>query len=497
MRVSVLSRNLFNGISFFFPAVLLAIQPSAAIAATAAVSDQHIREIVESLLREKDKKIEQLEARILQMEHDRQDTPVKSTVNTVPKAIADNDVSPTPVQSQSVEGGEEKHTAIHEKLLDLDEKVDELREAAKEKGLDISGFFDVNAKTDNSTNQTFSVGSIELDLEYGYNEHYAASSALVLCGNSSGIDAATFPSAPVAVSCGSSGPGGIGAGPAGFAVAFVDFHMFDNTIPPRGRIFNNQGFHIQAGRFDLPFSTDYQYYANKDRVTVTAPITTSRMQFGGFNGDGVRSYGTWKHLNYSMFWTDAMYGNDGTSLGGRLGMTFGQNIYRSHNNNPEGIEFGLSHLSDLDGDRNVRNRVYGADLSLGYGILKLQSELMWLRAENNLFLDVDGSGIPTNLGKPHELGYHTTLIANLEKYLKHPLQVFVRYGRWQPKHRANVDFNGSVVAVNDVSQLSVGLNYKFNDYMRIKFEYTDSLGTSTGEHFFDKSLGIAQMVLAF
>jgi len=33
--------------------------------------------------------------------------------------------------------------------------------------------------------------------------------------------------------------------------------------------------------------------------------------------------------------------------------------------------------------------------------------------------------------------------------------------------------------------------------MRIKFEYTDSLGTSTKEHYFDKKLGIAQMVLAF
>jgi hypothetical protein len=421
----------------------------------------------------------------------------------LPETVAVDSKLSSPVKALSAEETEHKHAEITSKLLDIGEEMEELREAAKEKGLDISGFFDVNAKTDNSTNQTFSVGSIELDLEYGYNEHYAASSALVLCGNSSGIDPVNFPSAPVAVSCGSSGPGGIAAGPAGFAVAFVDFHMFDNSIPPRGRIFNNQGFHVQAGRFDLPFSTDYQYYANKDRVTVTAPITTSRMQFGGFNGDGIRSYGTWKHLNYSMFWTDAMYANDGTSVGGRLGMTFGQNIYRSHNSNPEGIEFGISHLTDMDAGRHIRNMVYGADLSVGYGILKLQSELMWLRAENNLLInvdglkDIDGAPILADIGKPHELGYHTTLIANLEKYIKHPLSVFVRYGRWQPKHKYGVDFDGSVVAVSDISQLTVGLNYKFNDYMRVKFEYTDSLGTSTQEHYFDKKLGIAQMVLAF
>ena len=477
--------------------LLVAVYSSDAFAESAAASDEHIRQIVESLLKEKDQKIQQLEARIQQMESVRQKPEADIAAAAKPEPAAVNDKPLNSVKVQSAEETAHNHTEITQKLLDMGEEMEELREAAKEKGVDISGFFDVNAKTDNSTNQTFSVGSVELDLEYNHSDNLAASSALVLCGNSSGIDPVNFPSAPVAVSCGSSGPGGIGAGPAGFAVAFMDFHMFDHSIPPRGRIFNNQGFHIQAGRFDLPFSSDYQYYANKDRVTVTAPITTSRMQFGGFNGDGIRSYGTWKHLNYSMFWTDAMYANDGTSVGGRLGMTFGQNIYRSHNTNPEGIEFGISHLTDLDAGRHIRNMVYGADLSVGYGILKLQSELMWLRAENNLLLDVDGSGNLTDIGKPHELGYHTTLIANLEKYIKHPLSAFVRYGRWQPKHKYGVDFDGSIVAVSDISQLTVGLNYKFNDYMRIKFEYTDSLGTSTKEHYFDKKLGIAQMVLAF
>ncbi|MEQ1637502.1 MAG: hypothetical protein ABL903_12500 [Methylococcales bacterium] len=465
----------------------------------AAVSDSHIRQIVESLLREKDQKIAQLEARLQQLEKTLPNaavtaSPTKSgqikaeSGETSSATLADR----TPEASPAAKAAESQNvptvSTLNSKLGDLGEEIAELKEAAQEKGLDISGFFDINAKTDNATDQTFSVGSVELDLEYSYNEHFAASSALVLCGNSSGADF----SAPAAITCGGSGPGGIGAGGSGIAVALVDYHMFDNSIPPRGRIFNNQGFHIQAGRFDIPFSTDYQYFANTDRVTVTAPITTARMQFGGYNGDGVRSYGSWKIFNYSAFWTDAMYANDGTSVGGRIGLSLGQNTFRSHNKNHEGIEIGVSHLSDLDKNRNLRHAVYGIDLSFGYKFLKVQNEFMLLQAQDN-FITEDG----TDYGRAHELGFHSTLIADLESFIHKPVLAFVRYGRWQPKQDVGNDYDGALVNIADISLLTVGLNYKFNEYFKLKFEYTDSLGTSTQERYFDKNLGIAQAVVSF
>lgn len=469
---------------------LLTLQiPVAHAAADAAgVSDEHIRQIVESLLKEKDQKIAQLEARLQQLEH----TPkVVANPPSQPNVTADAKApEKMPAETEKAPDTKHEHGVIASKLNDLSEQVDELKEAAKEKGLDISGFFDVNAKTDNSTDQTFSVGSIELDLEYNYAEQIAASSALVLCGNSPG---ANF-FAPTQITCGGSGPGGINAGGAGIAVAFLDYHWFDHSIPPRGRIFNNQGLHIQVGRFDLPFSSDYQNFANKDRVTITAPITTTRMQFSnGMNSDGVRSYGSWNMFNYSVFWTDGMYADNGTTLGGRLGVSLGQNTYRTHKSNTEGIEFGVSHLSDLDKNRNVRHSVYGADLSLGYSFLKLQNELMWHKAHNN-FESADGT---TVLGKPNELGYHSTLLANLESFISYPITAFARYGRWQPHNRQADDFDGQLVAINNISALTLGMNYKFNDYFRLKFEYTDTLGTSTQERYFDKKLGIAQMVVAF
>jgi hypothetical protein len=469
-----------------------------------AVSDAHIREIVEGMLHEKNQKIEQLEARIKQLESSKVATPQpeqKQADNNDKQAdkdlakqeSAENLALPPGSTPKTAAKDSSNEAGVMSKLGDLGDEIAELKAAAEDKGLDISGFFDVNAKTDNSTDQTFSVGSVELDLEYAVIDHFAASSALVLCGNSAGVDSA----APAAIFCGGSGPGGLGGGQAGIAVALADFHMFDNTIPPRGRIFNNQGFHIQGGRFDIPFSTDYQNFANTDRVTVTAPITTSKMQFGGFNGDGVRSYGSWKFLNYSVFWTDALFANDGTSVGGRLGVALGQNNYRSHKNNPEGIEAGVSYLADLDKNYNLRHAVYGIDLSMGYSFLRLQNELMLTQAyENFVFADPD-TAIETDYGKPHQLGYHSTLTADLERFIGYPVITFVRYGRWEPKTRKAEDFDGTLVSVNNISALTVGLNYRFNDYLKIKFEYTDSLGTATKERYFDKKLGIAQMVVSF
>ena len=493
------SNKLTQSIRMLLLPTVALLNPVLTEAKTSSKDDAHILKVVESILHEKDQKIATLEARIQQLEqHTIQGNPKattvsgsnQSTIGLSPTSPTSNTPSTPPNNSPTLAASTETSTVsgINSKLADIGEELAELKDAAKEKGLAINGFFDVNAKTDNATDQTFSVGSVELDLEYSYNPHFAASSALVLCGNSSGADF----SAPASVTCGGSGPGGIGAGGAGIAVALVDFHLFDGSIPPRGRIFNNQGFHVQAGRFDLPFSTDYQYFANKDRVTITAPITTTRMQFGGYNGDGIRSYGSWKNFNYSAFWTDAMYANDGSSVGGRLGFVFGQNTFRTHNKSYDGIEMGVSHLSDLDKNRNLRHAVYGVDLSLGYGFVKLQNELMLLQSLDDL---VDEYG--TIYGKQHELGFHSTLIADLEKLIHYPLLAFARYGRWQPKQKLGYDYDGSLVAIDTISQLSVGLNYKFNDYFQLKFEYNDSLGTSTQERYFDKRLGIAQAVVSF
>ena len=499
-------KNNKSALGFVFLMLVLAVVPS--VNADAA-NDDDIRQVVQSLL----KKNEQLEARIRQLEQDRSSSSVTVSNPSTVAPAATTSVEPeknsttaqadttssssvtvsnpstvAPAATTSVEPEKNSTTAqtdttISRSLKAMDKKIEELKDSASAKGLEMSGFFDVNAMTSNATEHTFYVGSVELDLDYAYDDHFGASTALVFNG--------------------SNGPGA--TGDTTFAVALVDYHLFDDRIPPRGRIFNSQGMHIQAGRFDLPFGTDYQNFAIRDRITATAPLTTTIMQMGGFNSEGVRTYGSWQMINYSAFWTDALYASDGHALGGRLGVSLAKNPYTVRYNNREsileGIEFGVSHLSDLDGNNNIRNMVYGADLGVGYGMFSMQNEFMLRQAYQQTFLDADGNIVTYQtdypIGKDNQLGYQSTLIADLEGLVQQPLKVYVRYSRWQPTQQFGLDFDGSTVAIDDISMLSVGLNYKFSSYLCIKLEYDDSLGSWTAERYFDEKVGIAQIVMAF
>lgn len=474
--------------------VIVSITPPAA--AAGKDPDAHIRAVVQAMLHEKDQKIEHLEARIRQLEQERNQSLPKAPHPTTEPSAAHATAAITPSEPLAPTHTITKtENSVDSKLQALEKKITSLKETAQENNLDLNGFFDINAKTGNSTDQTFSVGILELDIAYNYNEHFAASSALVLCGNSPGAD---YMSSPAHITCGASSLIGANNGSAAIGVGFVDYHLFDSKIPPRGRILNNQGLHIQAGRFDVPFMADYQNFANKDRVTITSPITTVRIQKGGFNGDGVRSYGSWGMFNYSLFWTNGVYLNDGSSIGGRLGMNLGQNLFRSHERIPDGIEFGLSHLTELNGHNEIRNAFYGVDLSLNYGMLRWQNEVVLHQGHMLLPNQFDQLGATTGYGKERELAYHSTLIADLADLTHYPLLAFARYGYWQSNQHFLIDgFDNRVVAINPISMLSLGLNYKFSDYLRIKLEYSDSLGSSTEEHFFDKRLGMAQMVVMF
>ncbi|MGY6278226.1 hypothetical protein [Methylomonas sp. MgM2] len=258
--------------------------------------------------------------------------------------------------------------------------------------------------------------------------------------------------------------------------------------------------HIQAGRFDLPFGIDYQHFAARDRITVTPPLTTSVMQLGGYNADGIRSYGAWNNLNFSVFGTDAFYNDKGHIIGGRLGVRFGERPYSVHNPG-KGIEFGISHLSQLDGDNDNRISVYGADLSIDYGAWHLENELMFLQTHRDQTFDADGNPLfdqyGNSVGKNNQFGYHSTLVVDLKPFIKWSIRAFARFSQWLPKQRIGLDYDGSAVSIEDISMLNLGFNYEFSNYLQLKFEYDNSLGTATGERYFDPQVSIGQIVVSF
>ncbi|RME33298.1 MAG: hypothetical protein D6786_08080 [Gammaproteobacteria bacterium] len=406
-----------------------------------AATDAEVRSIVREMLAEKDAEISRLQHRLQELE-----TEVKQLRDREPVPAGP---ASTPAVS-AAPGAEVAQEAA-------DEDAD---------GLQISGFFDVLARTGNEGDRPFDLGAFEIDLEYGFADQFAVSSALVWDGGSADI-----------------------------AVAVIDYHLYDHSIPARGRIFEEPGFHLQAGRFDLPFAADFQYFAAPDRPTVTAPLTTERVQQGGFNSDGVRLYGSGRNYNYALYVIDSIYTDSGWAAGGRLGLTWGDNPFSLHSQAPPPLlEGGLSLLGEMDGNGALANLVYGADATLHYGMFTLIGEALLRDARQPL---IDANGV--RLEDRDEYAWHLTLDTDLEPVSGWPLDLFLRYGAWVPDYRQVPDPDDDTIhyAVDNLSRLSLGFGYRFNDYLRLKFEYLDTLGNDTGEPGFEHALGLGQIVVSF
>jgi hypothetical protein len=384
------------------------------------LTEKDVRRIVTKLLHEKDKEIAQLKQKIQHLEHSPQPTEKTSTPPAAPNIIT----TATPIESTAAEAPAPANSEFND--------------------IKWSGFFNLDAQTDARNRPNFEFKALELHLEYLYNDHFAANAALAWDGGSG----------------------------ARIGTGVIDYHWFDDNLPPRGRIFQGQGFHIQAGRFDLPFGIDYQYFASPDRINITSPFTTERIQQGGFNADGVRSYGSWGIWSYAAYWTDSVYDSAGTTAGGRLGMTLGRHYYQMHYRDKQNsIELGASMLADMR-HGEVRNYVYGVDLNAHYGMWQLAAEALWRTG-----------------GIQNESSYYATLSLNLHDWLDQSIIFLARYEEWHP--------NSSQSLVKTVPRFTIGLNYHINDYLYIKLEYLNTLGKMPEEVDFEKNAAKAQLVVNF
>jgi len=336
-------------------------------------------------------------------------------------------------------------------------------------GPEISGFFDTTAQTKNGSNQIFHIGVVELDLDRIIHKgDFAASVAL------DWFPYGTTPSVQL-------------------GAAFIDFHLYDESIPVRGRIFQDPGFHIQVGQFDLPFGSDYQFFAVTDRLTVTPPMTTTRIQQsganpanGGLNSPGIRTYGKWHQLTYAVYAINSIY-SSGLAVGGRLGYAL-DNPYQLHiRDELPLIDFGLSYLRDMDQSEHLTDELFAADLSFNYHSFRLISEFVRHDAKASR---ADGNPVL------NESAFHVTLINNLQDWLHEDLYLYGRYQEWRPNYRyTNID--GNNYQVGFIPAISVGMGYHVNNYLTLKMEYTDTFSHKTAEPGFQTQTAIVQLVGSF
>ncbi|HHJ40515.1 MAG: hypothetical protein AXA67_10430 [Methylothermaceae bacteria B42] len=323
-------------------------------------------------------------------------------------------------------------------------------------GLKFSGFFDVHGYTRGNRQPKLTFGTFELDLEYHHPSHFAMNAALVWDG-----DEVT-----------------VGTG-------VVDYHWFGDQTPPRGRIFYQKAVHIQAGRFDIPFGNDYQFFATPDRITLTPPVTTELVQEGGFNSDGLRLYGTWGLVDFTAYWVDSLYDSGGTSFGSRLGLGLKENLFYVHTHqSPRSLDIGVSTVLDWDEDSNLANIIYGADLSYSAHFFQVLGEWMYQDNREQASQELD------------EMAWHLTLILEAEPWLGWPLHPYLRYGRWDPDYSL-INLDEQNFEIHALRRLTAGFNYQLNKHLALKLEYFTLFGRQSRMLFDTKSRGLAQLVVSF
>ena len=217
-------------------------------------------------------------------------------------------------------------------------KVKELADA-----IQFSGFFDVSASTYENNPNVFDLGSFEFDLKKEFHKYFQVGAALVFADKQ-----------------------------ADLAVGFIDFHLFGGLIPARGNIFLESGFHLQVGKFDVPFGNDWQYYASLDRPTMSAPLTTSILMDGGYNDVGFRVLGNRHFINYVGYVLKGT--GDGVATGGRLAFVPFNNPFTMQGMDAQPLDVGIGYLHDFNQAGKTEQKTLALDVEARLDFLRVQTE---------------------------------------------------------------------------------------------------------------------------
>jgi hypothetical protein len=314
------------------------------------------------------------------------------------------------------------------------ESIDKARNELADKlsGLQLSAFGDVSSHYDDAGKQKLDWGTFELDgsAEFGHD----LQAALALVNDQTGTT---------------------------MTVAFFDYHTFGGRIAPRGRLWVEKGFHIQVGRFDVPFGNDWQFFASKDSVSISRPLTTELIMDGGYNDKGMRVLGNNGSVNFNAYLLRGF--NEGRLIGGRLGLTpFSDPFSLRTAKEPKTFEFGLSYFYDGNTSWKKNETGFAADTEVFLDDWSTRFEYVTRKKEPLL-------GVESSVMR----GWHLTqeYLLDQDEGIAWPTTVFARYEQEtvQPPEIASLG-----AQAGDVRDVRVAAGARTNlggsDVFQLKFE---------------------------
>ena len=310
-------------------------------------------------------------------------------------------------------------------------------------GTELEGFFDSSLSNRRNNPHVISAGAFEADFSKAFGKSFQSAAAVVVTP---------------------------GSRPE-FPVAFVDYHFFGGMIAPRGRLFTEKGFHVQVGRFDIPFGNDWQYFASKDRITVTPPLTTDLVMQGGYNDKGLRVLGNSRALNYTAY---ALRGvGNGVAYGGRVGFTPFSNPYQLRASGVPKFELGASYLFDADGFGRTDQRAQSLDFESQVGRSHLMVE--YTRRDSHGF-DFE------NLQSKHS-GFHVTQAVDLAGIFKKPLVATFRFERYWKRFPGVLELDPETgeapeAVPSTLNRLTAGIQCPLSELFILKLDYLQFIRTS-------------------
>jgi len=339
---------------------------------------------------------------------------------------------------------------IKRRLEEQEKRISELEEAG---GLRISGFFDVNISNYENKPNIFEVGHLELDLEHTYRDRFQVAAAIVFRDG------------------------------ADLTVGFIDYHFFGGTIAPRGRLFNQNGLHIQIGKFDVPFGNDWQYFSSVNRIEINPPLTTFKLMDGGYNDVGIRFLGNYSSFNLSLYvlrGIESGYSYGGNSFGGRFGFTPFSDPFSLKQREVSPLEAGFSMIYDLDAAGSISEKLWSLDVEGKWKFLNVRAEYYSRDKLVGILLT----------------GYQVSMYFDLDRTVfALPLVLYVRYDEYTSERYETIEEK------NSVSRGGFGFNVSISKKIAcLKFEYLHYFTTYDEfieEEYFNRNQFYLQFLIRF